>query len=164
MHLFDLPAVFAGIDWAGLRSMQAPQFTPPPPPTPAAEALDWELTSLVRDHAPPLVVEYPTTTAAPVVGSSGPATSGNAVGAGSGAHGSTGAVAQGTLGGLGGIGDVGVQAAVGDAVQAAAGAGPGRCEVDTARVGEDECAGEGAVVYERNTACGEDTGSESNDE
>lgn len=36
---------------------QAPDYIPPPTPSPEEEALDWELTSLVREHMGPLVVE-----------------------------------------------------------------------------------------------------------
>ncbi len=38
---------FEGVDWSTLRSSPAPDFLPPPPPNEAAEALDWELSSLV---------------------------------------------------------------------------------------------------------------------
>lgn len=42
---------FEGIDWSTLRSGSAPEFLPPPPPNEAAEALDWELSSLVAAAA-----------------------------------------------------------------------------------------------------------------
>lgn len=42
-----------------LVCVQAPAFTPPPQPTPEAEGLDWELTSLVRDTMGSIRMEGP---------------------------------------------------------------------------------------------------------
>lgn len=49
---------FAGIDWSAVRSGPAPCFVPRKAPNPDDMALDWELTSLVRNAAPSVQYEY----------------------------------------------------------------------------------------------------------
>lgn len=46
---------FEGLVWEGLRSSEAPAFTPPPADTMDMEGLDWELNSLLAQQ--PLVYE-----------------------------------------------------------------------------------------------------------
>lgn len=49
---------FAGVDWLKLRNGPAPVFEPPKPVSSEEEALDWELTSLTRDHMGPVHYSY----------------------------------------------------------------------------------------------------------
>uniref|UniRef100_A0A7S3R3C7 non-specific serine/threonine protein kinase n=1 Tax=Dunaliella tertiolecta TaxID=3047 RepID=A0A7S3R3C7_DUNTE len=62
---------FAGVDWGSLRSQKAPSYIPPPTPTVEEEALDWELSSIVRSSMDrPAEASDNTAAAEPAKGSS----------------------------------------------------------------------------------------------
>eukprot|EP00884_Botryococcus_braunii_P014008 jgi/Botrbrau1/22608/Bobra.176_1s0038.1 len=46
-HVCKLAGVFTGIDWEHVRDGRAPAFLPAPPRDPHADAMDWELRSLM---------------------------------------------------------------------------------------------------------------------